>query len=281
MLRRCGRKNGAVSVIATGLEALSPAGSGTATTGNEALRKATRQSCQVNAVGKGDREYGNESDGAKRPMMISVDGNIGSGKSTLLSILKARYTPPPSCPSSSSSSSSRSVCFAPERTHEWKAMLPLYYEDTKRWSFPFQMQVLLSHIKNFKEAEGDLCFVERSPLAASLVFGELLKQEGLITSVEADLFDGFMEEVSWHPDVIIYLACAPQVCLERVVKRNRDGESGGGIPLEYLEKVSKAYEGFIQKYQDTIPVIKIDTNTGEVSDIFEEVQDRINKLLVV
>lgn len=271
MLRRCRPQNGAASVIATGLEALSPAGSGMATTGKEALGKARQSQVNVGVAGKGDREYGSESGGAKRPMMISVDGNIGSGKSTLLSILKSRYMPP----------SSRSVCFAPERTHEWKAMLPLYYEDTKRWSFPFQMQVLLSHIKNFKEAEGDLCFVERSPLAASLVFGELLKQEGLITSVESDLFGGFMEEVSWQPDVIIYLTCAPQVCLERVVKRNRDGESGGGIPLEYLEKVSKAYEDFIQKYQDTIPVVKIDTNTGELSDIFEEVQCQINKLLVV
>ena len=93
----------------------------------------------------------------------------GSGKSTLLRMLKKQYQ--------QISSSEKVVCFATERTHEWKAMLPMYYQDTgtdelftflslfstsltrwcipsipERWSFPFQMQVLLSHIRNFQEA---------------------------------------------------------------------------------------------------------------------------------
>ena len=42
---------------------------------------------------------------------------------------------------------------ATERTHEWKRILPLYYQDTARWAFPFQMQCLLSHIQTMREAE--------------------------------------------------------------------------------------------------------------------------------
>ena len=48
-------------------------------------------------------------------------------------------------------------------------------------------------------------------MATKFVFGELLKREGLITSAEADLFDGFVEEVAWKPDAVIYLDCSPEV----------------------------------------------------------------------
>lgn len=39
---------------------------------------------------------------------------------------------------------------------------------------------------------------------------------------------------------IIYLRCAPELCLNRIKKRNREGEES--IPLEYLQKVHKRHE---------------------------------------
>jgi len=201
--------------------------------------------------------------------VIAIDGNIGSGKSTLLTMLKDKYQ---------HTSQDATICYAPERTHEWKGMLPLYYEDTARWSFPFQMQVLLSHLRNFKEAneqKADFLFVERSPLAAQKVFGELLKQEGLISSVESDLFDDYMTEVAWHPDAILYLDCPPKACLDRIARRSTEGE--GGIPVEYLEKLSEQYRNFLEDYEQRVPVIRIDSSR-EVSDIFDSVITEIRKL---
>mmetsp|Transcript_5724 Transcript_5724/g.10475 ORF Transcript_5724/g.10475 Transcript_5724/m.10475 type:complete len:255 (+) Transcript_5724:254-1018(+) len=205
--------------------------------------------------------------------VISIDGNIGSGKSTLLSLLKEHFQK-----NQQSGQQTLSVSVAPERTHEWKGMLPLYYEDTPRWSFPFQMQVLLSHIRNFKEAneqKADLLFVERSPLAAQLVFGQLLKEEGLITDVESELFDDFMTEVAWKPDAIVYLECTPKLCLERIMERSTTGEEG--IPLDYLEKVSKAYKNFIAEYETKVPVIRIDSSKPS-ADLLEAIISDVSKL---
>ena len=199
------------------------------------------------------------------PFSIAIDGNIGSGKSTLLGLLKTQLD-----------HSGKTISFKPERTHEWKGMLPLYYEDTERWSFPFQMQVLLSHLKNHSEAmkeNSDVLIVERSPLAARFVFGELLRQESLITEVESGLFDEFMKEVAWIPSAIVYLDCSPEVCLDRVKRRSREGE---GIPLDYLRKVDAAYARFLS--ETSVPVIRIDSS-GEIGDIFGAVQSEIDKLL--
>ena len=210
----------------------------------------------------------------KPPVMISIDGNIGSGKSTLLGMLKDRGFEP-------ATPKRTSVHFAPERTHEWKGMLESYYEDTKRWAFSFQMQVLLSHIRNHREARAlgtDLCFVERSPLAARWVFGEILKRDGTLTEVEAALFDDYME-LAWCPDAIVLLDCSPETCLERVAKRSRTGEAG--IPLEYLRSVSQAYEEFVQGYarDKGIPVVRVNTERGEIASIYQDVAGEIQELL--
>lgn len=39
---------------------------------------------------------------------------------------------------------------------------------------------------------------------------------------------------------IIYLKCEPEICMERIKKRNRKGEES--IPLEYLRKVHDRHE---------------------------------------
>ena len=126
-------------------------------------------------------------------------------------------------------------------------MLSKYYEDIARWSFPFQMQVLLSHIKNYNEARdarADVLFVERSPLAAQLVFGKVLLDDGDISDVEAELFDEYVNEVAWKPDAVIYLRCPSTTCHARILQRLREGEEG--IPLDYLDKVGQAYEDLIR-----------------------------------
>ena len=107
------------------------------------------------------------------------------------------------------------------------------------------------------------------------MFGELLKQEGLITSIEASLFDDYMQEVAWKPDAIVYLECSPEDCLERIMKRTRKGESG--IPLDYLEKLSNEYHKFIEQYEEKIPVIRIDSSK-EVQDMLDSVITEINTL---
>ena len=186
----------------------------------------------------GGRGYGRN---GRRPQIIAIDGNIGSGKSTLVRKLQEEL-------GTRGPADKELVRCATERTEEWKEILPLYYSDVPRWSFPFQMQCLLSHLRTMKEnADVELLITERSPMATQKVFGSALLKDGDITEQESALFDQFVDEFAWKPDHVIYLECPAAICDERIRKRSRDGESG--IPIAYLEGIGHAYDQFLDKYQ--------------------------------
>ena len=149
--------------------------------------------------------------------VISVEGNLGAGKSTLLSILQADTIKEP--------------------VDEWENtagsnILQRYYEDPKRWAFTFQLNALHSRAKLWEEAirknqESDkILFSERSPLADRHIFGEIMQREGNFEEVEYAVYDSLCRSIISSLPVkgIIYLKCPPQLCLERIKKRNRKGE---------------------------------------------------------
>ena len=162
---------------------------------------------------------------------------------------------------------------ATERTHEWKRILPLYYQDTARWAFPFQMQCLLSHIRTMREAEAAgarVLITERSPMATQHVFGSLLQKEGLITPEETELFEGYVEELAWRPDHVIFLECPAEECERRILARSRDGE--GGIPLSYLQSVDAAYCEFMADYKaQGFGVHRLSTFTAVEEEVLAQV----------
>ena len=44
---------------------------------------------------------------------------------------------------------------------------------------------------------------------------------------------------------VIYIQCPPEVCVERIKKRSREGEDT--IPLDYLEKIHNKHEEWLNK----------------------------------
>ena len=75
------------------------------------------------------------------------------------------------------------------------------------------------------------------------------------------------------PDVIIYIHVPPNICLERVMKRNRGSENL--ISLEYLQKLDEKYEELLKNHKK---VFKID-GTLSVEEINEQIMNVIVNVL--
>jgi deoxyadenosine/deoxycytidine kinase len=172
------------------------------------------------------------------PTIISVEGNIGSGKSTLVSEMK-KVLP---------SLLNNKIFFLQEPVDEWEkirdtngeSIITKFYRDQNKYAFSFQMMAYISRLKTLMETidkipSNAVIICERSVWTDKHIFAKMLYEDGNIEEINYIIynkwFDFFIKGSSL--DGIIYLNTDPNTCLERVLKRKRDGEK---IPLEYLEK---------------------------------------------
>lgn len=169
------------------------------------------------------------------PIIISIEGNIGSGKSTLLKNLKTHFK------------SNKSVVFLKEPVDEWetirdendKSILEKFYADQKKYSFSFQMMAYISRLALLKEIiernPDTIVITERSLYTDKLVFAKMLFDDGMIELIDYRIylkwFETFAKDYPIHG--VIYVNADPHICLERIEKRCRQGESS--ITLSYLE----------------------------------------------
>ena len=66
------------------------------------------------------------------------------------------------------------------------------------------------------------------------------------------------------PNVIVYLDVTPEQSYERIKMRSRECESN--LPLEYLIKLSRAYEDFLTDISQIIPVLRVDWSTFRTAE---------------
>jgi deoxyadenosine/deoxycytidine kinase len=186
-------------------------------------------------------------------MRISIEGNIASSKSSLLQLLHEKG----------------GYAVYPEPVHEWGEWLQLFYQDTKRWAFGFQMKVLSSFVREYDEHS----IVERSMLSVRHVFGQLLFNQNLLAQKEWDLFRSVADMFTWEPDVIIYIACPPEVCLQRMHARARPAEAH--VTLEYLHKIDFMYTRMLKYFSGR--VIQVD-GSRPLADVYSDVAAAVLQL---
>lgn len=197
-------------------------------------------------------------------LKISIDSNIAGGKTTQLNLLEKNLK-------------ETNILFKiyKEEVSKWQeeGWLNKFYEDMKKNSFGFQMRVLLSQFEqgnSFYHIDRitplyDIIISERSPLTNRHVFGEILLDDGDLQPIEYELFNKYFEKLAWFPNIIIYIHVSPNICLERVMKRNRGSEKL--IPLEYLEKLDMKYEKLLKNHKK---VYRID-GTLSVDEINKQI----------
>lgn len=160
---------------------------------------------------------------------IAIEGLIGAGKSTLSKKL----------------SEDLGWMLLPEPVDE-NPVLPLFYQDTKRWAFPMQIQMLHHRYRQQQVAAHSHvpCILDRS-LPGDRAFAKLQTKYGNIHPMEWSIYESCYESMSAvrPPFLLIYLAVDPEVALGRVYQRARGVEVG--IKLEYLRDLHAEYEALV------------------------------------
>lgn len=198
--------------------------------------------------------------------IYSIEGNIGSGKSTIIKNLKkALYN-----------LNYKNVIYLPEPVDVWesikdnsgKNIIERYYENQEEYAFSFQMMAYISRIHQLRTAiknnQGSIIITERSVLTDKNVFAKMLYDDKKIKEIDYAIylkwFDEFIKEIPISG--IIYIKTTPETASERVVKRNRKGET---IPLEYLRLCNTYHDNWL--LNEKIPILQMDGSADFLNEI--------------
>ena len=182
--------------------------------------------------------------------VITIEGNIGSGKSTLLKQLKETFK-------------QTKIVFLDEPVKEWedikdssgRTVLELFYENSEKYAFPFQMMAYISRLSLLKNAirenPDSIIICERCLQTDKYVFAKMLYDDGKISDIEYTIYNKWFNEFIQDLPIsnIIYIKTSPEVCNERVNKRLRQGESN--ITIEYLTRCHEYHEVMIENIKHT------------------------------
>ena len=112
------------------------------------------------------------------------------------------------------------------------------------------------------------------------IFAKMLRDDGLMEEREYQTYLSLFNNMSnfmRKPNVIVYLDVTPEESYERIKMRSRECESS--LPLEYLQKLSKAYEDFLEDVSQIIPVLRVNySQFHTASEMAEQIQREYAKM---
>lgn len=198
---------------------------------------------------------------SNKPMIISIEGNIGAGKSTLLAeISREDSTFIDDTHLSKYNFEPYEIVFMQEPVGVWESVkdpttgesiLQLFYKDPCKYAFAFQVMAYTSRLEIFRRIvdenpECKLILCERSLEADCNIFAKMMRDDGMIDDVSYQVYKTLYDATAsdFALDGAYYLDVTPEVCLDRIAKRAREGESG--ITLEYLLKCDKYYREWLR-----------------------------------
>ena len=169
-------------------------------------------------------------------MHIAVTGNIGAGKTTLTTMLAKHY---------GWETQFEDVDHNP--------YLDDFYQDMSKWSFALQMYFLGSRFRQVKEIResGKNIIQDRTIYEDAYIFAENLNEMNLLSDRDysnyTSLFNLMKSFVS-APDLLIYLKADISTLTKQIAKRGREYEAG--ISIDYLMRLNKKYEAWINSYKE-------------------------------
>ena len=189
-------------------------------------------------------------------IIYSIEGSIGSGKSTIVNHLKNtvdkyKKNYPNFC-------SDNPIIFLDEPVSVWETIknkndetiLSKFYKDQDKYAFSFQMMAYISRISmlrnTIKKHPNSIIVCERSVFTDCNVFAKMLYDTNKIEEINYLIylkwFNEFIEDTPIHR--FIYINASPNNCDERIIKRNRKGET---VPLEYSKLCVKYHDEWLSK----------------------------------
>ena len=209
--------------------------------------------------------------------MIVLAGVIGAGKSSLTSILAEHLG---------------SQAFY-EGVEE-NPILPLYYQDMKRYTFLLNVYLLNARLSQINKAvQIPNSVIDRSIYEDKLFF-KMNTDAGTADKTEYDIYsslvDNMLEDIpntpSKKPELLIYISVPYDVMLNRIKKRGREYEQITTDPTlaDYYQRLIKYYHSWYQKY-DMSPKIKIDggkydfiANEEDKKAVLKQIDNKLKEL---
>ena len=194
--------------------------------------------------------------------IISIEGNIGAGKSTLLEQIRRRLDTDPLI------EKGQIVCMQ-EPVDLWESVkedatgesiLTKFYKDPAKYAFPFQVMAYTSRLSAFQRITEtnpncQVILCERSLEADRNIFAKMLFDDNMIDEVSYKIYKMLYDNTAnqFPINTMIYLDVPPEICLERINYRAREGE--GQITLDYLTKCDKYYQDWISSMNISVKLL--------------------------
>ena len=188
----------------------------------------------------------------KSKKIYTIEGNIGAGKTTILKIIGKNFD---------------DVTFVEEPVSQWQNLggenlLEKFYQDPERWGFTFEFYSMLSKIKCLMKAadsEKNIIIIERSILS-NKIFIDLSKEMNKLNDLEYGMlintYNFYKQNVYPILNGIIYLNTPVDLCVQRIIQRNRGGENN--LDKNYLLMLKEKFDELSNN--STIPTLVIDGN---------------------
>ncbi len=175
---------------------------------------------------------------------IAVAGNIGAGKTSLATQLAKHYR--------------WDVLYEDASENPY---LSDFYYDMNRWSFNLQIHFLHSRYRQVLSIRAGTHPViqDRTIYEDAHIFAPNLYEMGLMTKRDFESYQHLFRTMEAHidpPDLMIYLKSNVSTLVDHIQMRGRDYE--GNMSLDYLKKLNKKYDEWIDGYPSELLIIPID-----------------------
>jgi deoxyadenosine/deoxycytidine kinase len=210
--------------------------------------------------------------------MYIVEGNIGVGKSTFLELI-SKHIP--------------QINVVTEPKNNWvnqifgQSLLENFYKKPNRWAYTIETLAMIcrsrDHISE-QHKTNKTVVMERSIYSGHYCFALNGYHCGFFTPIEWSIYNKWAEFILTKkclpPKGFIYLKATPQVCMERIRKRNRISEKK--ITLSYIKQIDHWHEKFLTKKEEVtaniknIPVLTINCNQDFIKN-----EQNMQKMLVM
>ncbi len=200
--------------------------------------------------------------------MYILEGNIGVGKSTFLKLVE-QYCP--------------HISVIPEPTETWatqatgQSLLGNFYQNPHRWAYTIETLAMACRVKDHMREQANPNInriMERSVYSGHYCFAMNDNASGYLTALEWEIYlkwvDFLVHKQCTPPLGFIYLKAKPEICFERMLKRNRKGEEA--LSLEYMTKLDHWHEKFLfhkhglSENLNHVPVLILDCNEDFVEN---------------
>ena len=199
-------------------------------------------------------------------MYVAIEGVIGVGMTTLARLLQSRFD-----------------AELLLEIFEENPFLSDFYADRARYAFQTQIFFLLSRYRQQNSTVPEMLANGKSLLSDYTFAKDALFAGINLKGDELEMYHKVHEALGEKipkPDLIVYLQASTDVLMQRIAFRDRTYERQ--MERSYIDELNHAYEDFFSKPYDSVPVLKIDTNSLNIIQTPEHltlIENRIKQSL--